>query len=81
MSELAQGVVMGSDFLSELLAADFVTPENEKHAEKATRAAYAAVNRMRPATKGQRRFFLHLEENDDEYAETFYAFFVFMEID
>jgi len=38
--------------------------------------AHAAVNRIKPATKGQRRFFMHLDEVEDEDYQV-YAFFVF----
>lgn len=81
MSELSQGAVMGSDDNARLLSADMVQPGEEKQADLLTRAAYVAVNRMRPAKKGTRRFFLDLEETDDDCSDTVYAFFVFIELE
>ena len=46
-SELSQGAVMGSTDNARLLSADMVRPDEEKQADRVTRAAYAAVNRMR----------------------------------
>lgn len=80
-SEIAQGAVMGSDYIAFLLSADYVGVDREKEADKVTRAAYAAVNRMRPAKKGQRRFFTDIELPADDCDDTVYAFFVFMLID
>lgn len=80
-SELSQGAVAGSDDLAFLLSTDYVGPEREKDADRATRAAYAAVNRMRPAKKGQRRFFTDIELPPDDCLDSVYAFFVFMPID
>lgn len=77
-SELAEGAVMGSDNNARLLSDGLVAPEEEKAADRVTRAAYAAINRIRPARKGQRRFFADLEPADDEF--TVYAFFVFREL-
>lgn len=78
-SELAEGAVVGSDDIAFLLSADYVGADRESDADKATKAAYAAVDRMRPARKGQRRFFTDIEESDQD-GETVYAFFVFVEI-
>lgn len=75
--ELRMGAVCGSDEIASLLSDDFVT--DEKKADKVTRAAYAAVNRIKPEKKGQRTFFTDIEEADD-CSESVYAFFVFMEI-
>lgn len=75
-SELSQGAVAGSDDLAFLLSTDYVGPDREKDADRATRAAYAAVNRMRPARKCQRRFFTDIDVPTDVC-----AFFVFMPID
>lgn len=81
ISELSEGAVMGSGLDSSLLSADWVTPENEARAVALTKAAHAAVNRMRPARKGQRAFFRDIEapDDDDDGADTVYAFFVFVE--
>ncbi|WP_299450053.1 hypothetical protein [uncultured Pigmentiphaga sp.] len=76
--ELRHGYVMGSSDLAYLLGADWVPPEKEKAADKAIKAAYAAVNRIKPARKGQRRFFLDLPIDDTE--STLYAYFVFREM-
>lgn len=72
--ELRMGAVCGSDEIAGLLSDDY--GNDEKLADYVTRAAYAAVNRIKPARKGQRRFFTDLEEQD-EYSESVYAYFVF----
>lgn len=79
--ELRQGAVMGSTDAARLLSADMVAPAEEKRADQLTRAAYAAVDKLRPAKKGARRLFLDLDENtgDDCNGESVYAFFVFCE--
>lgn len=80
--ELKQGYVMGSNDYARLLSADLVKPEEDYLADKVTRAAYAAVNRIKPAKKGQRKFFTDLDKTDEnDYDESVYAFFVFVEID
>lgn len=76
--ELRQGAVMGSTDDARLLSADFVAPDEEKRADRLTRAAYAAVRRIKPAKKGARKLFLDLEKGEDD-DETVYAFFVFVE--
>ena len=77
--ELRQGAVAGSTGDARLLSADMVAPEEEKRADQLTRAAYAAVNRLKPAKKGARRLFTDLEETPDEFdGESVYAFFVFV---
>lgn len=77
-SEINEGAVMGGDTLAGLLS-DCPPPGREKDAERAHKAAIAAVNRMRPAVKGTRRFFLDIDSpSEDE--DTVYAFFVFVEI-
>jgi hypothetical protein len=81
--EIAQGTVMGSDDDARLLAADMIRPEEERQTVALTRAAYAAINRLKPAQKGARRLFLDLEQPDPERAgqwddETVYAYFVFI---
>jgi hypothetical protein len=73
-SEISQGAFMGSSDEARLLSADMVTPAEERRAEMLTRRAYAAVARMKPNRKGQRRFFTDIEQTDDD---TVYAFFVF----
>lgn len=75
--ELRMGAVMGNTEEARLLSDDFVT--DEKKADKVTRAAYAAINRIKPEKKGQRKFFTDIEDADDD-SESVYAFFVFMEI-
>lgn len=78
--ELRQGAVMGSDDDARLLSSDMIEPEKEKRADFITRKAYAAINRIKPAKKGQRTFFNDIEfsENDDI---TVYAFFVLVKMD
>ena len=80
--ELRMGCVMGSDDNARLLSDAFVGAENEKRADQLTRAAYAAINRMRPINKGQRRFFTDLEpiDSEDDTIESVYAFFIFDEV-
>ena len=73
--ELSNGAIMGSTENARLLSADLVRADEVKQADMVTRAAYAAVNRIKPANKGQRRFFNDIEF--DEF-ETVYAFFVFV---
>lgn len=41
--------------------------------------AHAAINAIKPANKGQRRFFTHLEEQDEDADFSVYAYFVFVE--
>ena len=78
-SELSQGAVMGNTDNARLLSADMVRPDEEKQADQVTRAAYAAVNRMRLADKRKRKLFMELEEIDEnDCCESVYAFFVFV---
>lgn len=69
--EIAQGAIAGND----PIVRDDSGPEGDKWFAK----AHAAINRIRPATKGKRRLFEDLEEVDpeDESIESVYAFFVF----
>lgn len=76
--ELRQGAVMGSCDLAFLLSADCVGTEREKDAEQAVRAAYAAVNRLRPARENQRLFFTDIEPCEDDEFHV-YAYFIFSE--
>lgn len=78
--ELRWGYVMGNSEEARLLSADFIKPEEVAKANMLTRKAYAAVNRLAPGKKGQRRFFLDLEENDGECCDSVYAYFVFVEV-
>jgi len=80
--EIRLGYVMGSTELAYLLSADWVPPEKEKAADRATKAAYAAINRIKPARKGQRRFFLDLpKETETDEHSTVCAYFVFVELE
>ena len=81
-SELSQGAVMGRTDNARLLSADVVRENEVKQADRVTRAAYAAVNRMRLADKRKRKLFMDLEEIDenDDCCDSVYAFFVFVEI-
>jgi len=80
--ELSMGCVMGSTDHARFLHDDFVGAENEKLADKVTRAAYAAINRIKPSKKGQRKFFTDLDpwHDEDELGDSVYAYFVFVEI-
>ena len=75
-NELRNGAVMGSNDDARLLSSDFIDPKEEKRSDALTRAAYAAVNRIKGAKKGQRVFFRDLEESE----ESIYAWFVLVEI-
>lgn len=77
--ELSQGAVAGSNNDAFLLASDFVGPENEKDADQIFKAAIASVNRLKPATKGQKKFFTDLEQTSED-DESIYAFFVFVNL-
>lgn len=80
--ELRHGYVMGATETADLLRADWVPPEKEKAADRATKAAYAAVNRIKPAKPRQRKFFLDLpEETESDEDSTVYAFFVFVNLE
>lgn len=82
MGELRQGYVMGNTEHARLLSADLVRPGEDQLADKVTKAAYAAVNRIKPAKNGQKKFFTDLDKTDEnDCDETVYAFFVFVEID
>lgn len=80
-NELSHGCVMGSDEIARILSFQ-VPATNEKKERAAWRAARAAVNRVRPAKKGARRLFLHLDEvdPDDDGAGIVYAFFIIREV-
>jgi hypothetical protein len=80
-SELSQGAVSGSNDSARLLSADMVRPDEVKQADQVTRAAYAAVNRMRLADKRKRKLFTDIEASDDDCSGSVYAFFVFVEVD
>ena len=79
-NELRQGAIAGNDTCAMFLASDFVLPEHVKLADQYVRAAYAAINRLKPVKKGQRRFFTDLEEQGEDYDYSVYAYFVFVEI-
>ena len=80
LHELAHGAIMGGDSVAEALSdCSRCTPEEQARIYK---KAKAAINRLKPAIKGQRRFFLDLEETgeDDGWGSQVYAYFVFVEI-
>ena len=81
-SELSQGAVMGSTDNARLLSDDMVGEDEVKQADRVTRAAYAAVNRMRLDDPRKRKLFMDVEEIDenDDCCDSIYAFFVFVEI-
>lgn len=70
-SELNEGAVMGSD--------PIVRDDSGPEGDKWYRRAHAAVNRIRPATKGYRGGHFNDVEVGDDDSETVYAFFVFVE--
>lgn len=82
-NELIMGAIGGSDELSRLLACDGLPIKEQDQAEIVHAAARAAINKIKPSKKGQRKFFTDLEplEDDDEYGDTVYAFFVFVELE
>lgn len=75
--EISQGAVMGSEHLAYLLSSECVKPEEEKEADAATRAAYAAINRLKLGTKRQQKFLLGLAKDNFDC----YAYFVFMPLE
>ena len=77
-NEISQGAIAGNDEDTMLLSYSFIPPEKEALADKLTRAAYAAVNRIKPAKKRQRRFFTDLEKDTEENDYSVYAYFVFV---
>lgn len=83
-TELMHGFVNGTDDAARLLNADYINPNEEKTADKLTAACYAAINRIKPNKKGQRKFFTDLEKFDEEnedLSESVYAYFVFRDKD
>lgn len=78
--ELRAGAVGGTNTNARLLSAPFINPDEEKRANQITRAAYAAVNRLQPGRKGQRKFFTDIPACDLESEEHVFAFFLFREI-
>jgi len=73
-SELSQGAIMGNSDDARLLSFDLILPEEVKRADRLTKAAYAAVNKIKLAGK-KRKLFMGLEESD-ENSESVYAYFV-----
>jgi len=69
------GDVDGNGVDAALMSADYV--QDEKRAEWLTRAAYAAVNRLRFKRRSN---IFDLAFCNDENAETVYAYFVFKEV-
>lgn len=73
--EMRDGAFAGSTEETQLLACGR-TNEPEK-ADRVFKAAVAAVNRIKPAKKGQRKFFTDIEVDEDaDYSV--YAYFVFV---
>lgn len=69
-SELAQGAVAGND--------PATRDDSGEIGDRWYKRAHAAVNRMRPYKKGQRAFFLDLDDSTDDDDVSVYAFFVFV---
>jgi hypothetical protein len=80
-NELRQGYVSGSCDAARVLQADYVAPEEEAVADALTRAAYAAVNRIKPARKGQRKLFMDLDPIDDDEGPDVCAYFVLRDLE
>ena len=80
--ELRDGYIGGNCDAARLLSADLVRPHEEKLADALTRAAYAAVNRIKPAKKGQRTFFNDLDDpcDDDDDDNYVCAYFVLRDL-
>jgi hypothetical protein len=84
IDELKNGYISGAGDAACIM--NYGTDEYEANREQADalhRAAIAAVRRMRPATPGQRRFFMDLEELDDPEhydSESVFAYFVFRDL-
>lgn len=79
--EIRWGYIMGNNEDARLLSADFISsPEDEKLADKLIKAVYAAISRLKPAKKGQRRFFKELDKSVDDSDESVYAYFVFKRV-
>lgn len=78
MNEIRFASAGGHDRIAYLLTADWVPEKDVKDADKCIKAVYAAINRLKPGTKGKRKFFTDLEESDD--SESVYAYFVIEEI-
>lgn len=77
LSELIQGAIMGSDHVAEALSdCSRYAPEEQ---ERIYKKAKAAINRIKPTIKRQRRFFLDLEEIEED-DDPVYAYFVFVEL-
>lgn len=77
-NEIAMGAVGGNDRIAYLLSSDYVQPSEEK---EATKAVYAAINRMKPSKKGQRKFFTDLEKDIDNVFDSVYAYFLIVDSD
>lgn len=77
-SELLHGAVCGNTKEAKMLYRSYVGPDNASYADACTKAAYAAVNRMKPAKKGQRKFFTDIEESSEDDDCSVYAYFVFV---
>lgn len=70
-SELNQGAVAGND--------ERTRDDSGDEGDAWYKAAHAAVNKLKPAKKGNRRHFMELEESTEDSDETVYAYFVFVE--
>lgn len=71
---------LGGNTRLNYLLGDYVDPEDEKESYKAIKAVYAAINRIKPTKKGQRKFFRDLDDQCEYDDNTVYAFFILREI-
>lgn len=79
--EVRQGAVMGNDDDARMLSAGMVRPCEESRADALTRAAYAAIERIKLATPRKRPMFPDLEYGQyDDVGEMVYCYFVFLDI-
>lgn len=72
-SELNMGAVMGNG--------ERIMDDSGEIGDRWYKAAHAAINKIKPEIKGQRKFFMDLEQMDEEcdHEDQVYAFFVFVD--
>lgn len=80
LEQLRWGDIQGNDDNAFLLSADYVGEDRAKDADQCFKAAIAAVNRMKPNTKGKRKFFMDLVDGYDDNDCTVYAYFAFVNL-
>lgn len=63
--DVRRGNINGNSHAARLLASDYVAERYITQVERATKAVYAAINRVRGARKGQRKVFCDLADRQD----------------